>query len=200
MSLSRSALRVMSELERLGFLLLQDAKLPNLAALVAGAPISGSWWGHPAGHAIFGVAGEIDAHPDVMVTKLCAGKVTFVHRRFFGALIAIGRAREPWQLRGLSSAARRLLERVDREKVATAKGPAAKDLEKRLLVASREVHTDSGAHAIELVEWSRFARERRVKVEKLGTDSAKKRVETALAAIEAESSARAKLPWPFTRA
>ena len=33
-------------------MLLQSAKgpVPNVADLVAGEPIKGSWWGHPAGH------------------------------------------------------------------------------------------------------------------------------------------------------
>jgi hypothetical protein len=195
MALSRLAQRALGELERHGLLLLQDAKLPNLAALVAGAPVSGSWWGHRAGRAIFNVAGEIDDHPDVLTAKLVAGKVTFVHRRFFPALVVIGSAREKWQLEKLSQSARTLLARVDREKRVTAKGPPSKELEKRLLVASREVHTQSGAHATELVDWSVFARERKIRIGKLGAERARYQIEAAVSEIERESGGRAKLPW-----
>jgi hypothetical protein len=36
-------------------MLLESARgpLPNVAEMVAGEPIRGSWWGHPASHAIF---------------------------------------------------------------------------------------------------------------------------------------------------
>ena len=187
---SRYATRAFDTLERLGFLLLQDAKLPNLAALVAGETVSGSWWGHRAGHEIFNTAGELDDHPDVLTTKLVAGKVTFVHRRLFPALVVIGSAREKWQIERLPAGARKLLARVDREEIGRTKGPDAKLLEKRLLCASREVHTESGAHAIELVAWKRLARERKIRAGKLTVERAKRQIEDAV-----DDTA---LPWSRT--
>jgi hypothetical protein len=41
--------QVMEALECYGILLETDPKLPSAAALVAGSPISGSWWLHPKG-------------------------------------------------------------------------------------------------------------------------------------------------------
>lgn len=145
-------------LERCGLLLLQDPRLPSLAALVAGGPVKGSWWGHPAGKEIFRVAGELDDDRDVTVAKLVAGKVTFVHRRLFAALAAVGAERAGWQLAGLPAPAVALLRRVDEEGALQASGPPAKELERRLLVASRQVHTAAGAHATELTTWPRFRR------------------------------------------
>src|ERR1700681_4423049 len=36
-----------------GLLLKSDPRLPSVAGLVAGEAIRGSWWAHPAAHAIF---------------------------------------------------------------------------------------------------------------------------------------------------
>ena len=47
-------------LERTGLLFLHDARKPSLTALVAGAPIKGSWWGHAAGKRIFKVASALE--------------------------------------------------------------------------------------------------------------------------------------------
>src|SRR5262245_38305289 len=96
-------------LDGCGLLLLQDTALPSVATMVAQEVVRGSWWRHPAGKAIFAAATALEDHPDVLVAKLVAGKVTFVHRRLWSALIAVGRAREAWQLAGLEPAARDLL-------------------------------------------------------------------------------------------
>src|SRR5262249_37912733 len=107
--------KAFKELKRFGLLLLSDARLPSIATLVAGQPIRGSWWGHPKGQEIFRVASRIDEHPDVAVTKLISGKVTFVHRKLWPVLLAAATAQEPWQMNGLSRKARSLLQRVDQE-------------------------------------------------------------------------------------
>jgi len=52
----------------------------------AGEPIRGSWWGHPAGHAIFDALNSLTESPDVVRTRLVNGKVTLVHRRLWPAL------------------------------------------------------------------------------------------------------------------
>src|SRR5881296_968583 len=116
-SSGRSALvkRVLSILAREGLLLLSDARLPSIAGLVAKAPVRGSWWGHPAGQAIFRVSEALADHPDVVVNRLVSGKVTYVHRRLWPALLSVARARAPWQTRRLSGPARLLLKRVTRQ-------------------------------------------------------------------------------------
>jgi hypothetical protein len=72
--------QIIREFERHGVLLLSDSKLLSVSGLVAGKPVRGSWWWHPAGHTIFRMAGELADHPGCVVTKLVFGKVTFVHR------------------------------------------------------------------------------------------------------------------------
>jgi hypothetical protein len=72
-------------------MLLQSAKgpLPNVAELVAGEPIAGSWWGHPKGHEIFAELEALDASPDIVRMRLVNGKVTLVHRRAWPALVRL---------------------------------------------------------------------------------------------------------------
>lgn len=63
--------------------------VPSLAEAIAGGPIRGSWWGHPQGHEIHRVAEAVCASPDVLVCKLVDGKVTYVHRRLWPALVRL---------------------------------------------------------------------------------------------------------------
>lgn len=63
--------------------------VPNLAGLIAGGPIRGSWWAHPKAHEIFDAAQTIRDSPEVLVCKLVAGKITYVHRRLWPALIKL---------------------------------------------------------------------------------------------------------------
>ena len=63
--------------------------VPTLAEAVAGGPIRGSWWGHPKGHEIFRLAESICESDDVLVCKLVEGKVTYVHRRLWPALVKL---------------------------------------------------------------------------------------------------------------
>lgn len=76
---------------------LQSARgpVPNLAEAIAGGRIRGSWWGHPMGRTIYLAAEAISHHPDVLVCKLIDGKVTYVHRRVWPALVRLaGRFRK----------------------------------------------------------------------------------------------------------
>jgi hypothetical protein len=63
--------------------------VPSLAEAVAGGPIRGSWWGHPKGHEIFRAAEAVSDDPDVLVCKLVDGKITYVHRRLWPALVRL---------------------------------------------------------------------------------------------------------------
>jgi hypothetical protein len=127
------------------------------------------------------------------MSKLLSRKVTFVHRRFWRALAAVGRAREKWQMRMLTPDARRLLERVDKEHCVRTAGKSAKLLEQALLVAGRQVHTETGAHALELTAWPVFARRNRLRI--MPANRARAELETALLAMNREYGARATLPW-----
>ena len=63
--------------------------VPNLAEHAAGEPIRGSWWGHPKGREIFGLTRAVRASKAVLVCKLIEGKVTYVHRRLWSALVRL---------------------------------------------------------------------------------------------------------------
>lgn len=63
--------------------------VPSLAETIAGGPIRGSWWGHPRGHEIFRIAEAVSDSDDVLVCKLIDGKVTYVHRRLWPALVKL---------------------------------------------------------------------------------------------------------------
>ena len=84
-------------------MLLQSARgpLPNVAALVAGEPIKGSWWGHPRGHAIFAALQSLEDSPDVVRLRLVNGKVTYVHRRLWPALVRVADRLQPAKLAAL---------------------------------------------------------------------------------------------------
>jgi hypothetical protein len=65
--------------------------IPNVAEVVAGAPIIGGWWAHPKGKAIFAALSEIDDSDDIRCFKLIDGKITFAHRRVWPALVRLAR-------------------------------------------------------------------------------------------------------------
>jgi hypothetical protein len=63
--------------------------IPNVAQLVAGERIAGSWWGHPAHHEIFEAINQLADSPDVARMRLVTNKVTLVHRRLWPALLRL---------------------------------------------------------------------------------------------------------------
>ena len=63
--------------------------VPTLTEAIVGAPIKGSWWGHPEGKRIFAVLSEVQEHDDILVCRLLAGKLTLVHRRLWPAVAAL---------------------------------------------------------------------------------------------------------------
>jgi hypothetical protein len=67
----------------------RHALFPSLVEYIAGEPIVGSWWGHPKGHEIFRALTAVYESPDVVATKLVAGKVTLIHRRLWAAVAAL---------------------------------------------------------------------------------------------------------------
>jgi hypothetical protein len=58
---------------------------------IAGEPIHGSWWGHPASAAIFRVLNEVVESPDARMLRLVQGKVTLVHRQIWPALVRLAK-------------------------------------------------------------------------------------------------------------
>jgi hypothetical protein len=72
-------------------LVLESARgpVPSLAETIAGEPIRGSWWGHPKGDSIFACSRLIRNSKDVLTCRLIDGKVTYVHRRLWPALVRL---------------------------------------------------------------------------------------------------------------
>jgi hypothetical protein len=178
--------RALEHLRTHGLLLLQDREAASLAAMIAGEPVAGSWWGHPRGNEIFLVANALDDHPEVITAKLVGSKVTFVHRDLWPALNAVARGGGDWQS-GLSREALVIGERIAAGERVRAGGAAARELESRLLCGSRQVHTDGGKHVLELVPWSLL-----IGAEFLADlAAARAALESAAAAIGAPD----RLPW-----
>lgn len=186
-----------------GLLLLSDKSLPNVVSMIAGPKVKGSWWGHQRGHEIFNELKKLEAHPDSLTTRLVSGKVTYVHRRLWPEVLSVATAREDWQLHGLNGAARRLLSKVDREgEVRTDKmksfkglGEAARDIEKRLLIYTEEIHTEKGFHAKALMAWSRTPKIRDLRIRLGDPQVAKKKLEAVVDGLNSRYHARGKLPW-----
>lgn len=58
--------------------------------------MSGSWWAHPKANKIFRLSRAIRRSPDVLVCRLVEGKITYVHRRMWPALVRVaGRFSKP---------------------------------------------------------------------------------------------------------
>ena len=64
-------------------------EVPGLAEAIAGAPIRGSYWAHPKANDIFLCSRAIRKSADVLVCRLVGGKVTYVHRRLWPALVRL---------------------------------------------------------------------------------------------------------------
>ena len=210
---STAARTVRRELERLGLLLASDARIPSVTSLVAGGPIRGSWWGHPAGHAIYQVLGELEDGNEVLMVKLIAGKITLVHRRLWPEVFGVGLGREPWQLRGLSPTASLLLKRLDSvhafraDELPEAFPPPAHDaraamreLERRLLAVTTSVHTASGAHSLRLEGWPAVGKRLGWHARPVRPESARRRLEDAVRELTGFADVGRLLPWPSSGA
>ena len=166
--------------------------LPSVTTLVAGEPVRGSWWAHPAAGLIYQTLELLSDHREVMLVKLVAGKDTFVHRRWWPTIYAIGNAREPWQRAGLSDTARTLDRKLMKAGQLEAAGAAAKELQVRLLAHAEQFHTAAGSHRTRLETWKHWA-------QRLGLDMDME----PIAPHEARSSMEALLPtakFPWSRA
>ena len=63
--------------------------VPSLADAIAGEPIRGSWWGHSKGRPIFAATRAVRDSEDILVCRLIGGKITYVHRRLWPALVRL---------------------------------------------------------------------------------------------------------------
>lgn len=180
--------KVLTALKQHGLLLQQDKTLPSVVGLIAGQPLSTSWWGHPKGQQIFACLSQLADRDDVLMTRLLGRKITWLHQRLWPAFLSIATSGEAWQRKGLSTPARRLLRGIEKEGWVRATGAATRELQERLLVDAIEVHTETGRHAMELRSWEPRIRNLTL----LPPGEAKESIERAVGKIGAKASL---LPW-----
>ncbi|HET7065572.1 MAG TPA: hypothetical protein VFI49_14965 [Rudaea sp.] len=72
--------------------------IPSLVDEIAGEAVRGNWWSHPRSRAIFAATRAVRDSPDVLVCRLVDGKITFVHRQRWPALVRVADQFDPAQL------------------------------------------------------------------------------------------------------
>jgi hypothetical protein len=195
----------MNILEDTGLLLLQGLEIPDVCRLIASKRIKGSWWGDPLGPKIFALSEMLSDHSEVTVTKLISGKVTFVHRHLWQKLIAVGSARDDWQMKRLTAQGKLLLRQLDKDGcVRTDKlGPAfgkkpgdvARELELKLLIHSDQFHTESGFHTKLLETWGHWRKRTGLRNKSIESWRAQNFFEKRLEEINKKYSGCGRLPW-----
>jgi hypothetical protein len=63
--------------------------VPNLVEAIVGAPVKGSWWGHAKGKQIFHLLNAVRDSGEVLVCRLVDGRVSYVHRDAWPALVRL---------------------------------------------------------------------------------------------------------------
>ena len=208
--MSHALAEIERALERFGLLLEHDKELPSVTGIVAGEPIAGSWWGHPLGHQIYELCGQLEERSGKLATKIVNGKVTYVHPRLWPAFLTVANAGPAARLAQVSSAAAELYAsvqqhgplRADDARVpqALARKPkelskAVRALEGRLLVHSDSLHTESGAHVKVLCTWPQWCAKHSLHIPVLALADAKSALDEALTVLCQGSAQKAKVPW-----
>ena len=65
---------------------------PSLAEAVAGERIHGNWWGHRKGREIFRATRTVRDCDQILVCRLVGGKITYVHRRLWPAIVRLAKS------------------------------------------------------------------------------------------------------------
>jgi hypothetical protein len=190
---------LVDRLQEFDLLLSTDPKFPSVTGLVVGDVGGRSWWAHPEAKQMYGLSCALHDHPDVLMVKLISGKVTYIHRPLWPAIVAIGTAREPWQMDGLSKEAKALLKKTESQSEVDASGDAVRELETRLLVLATSVHTEHGFHAKVVQSWGTWAKSVRLGKVKLTPDEAKAQLESVVARLNKQFGAKGTLPWQAKR-
>jgi hypothetical protein len=186
----KTASNIFTWIERNGLLLKQDSG-PSVVSLLVGGAIDGSWWAHPRAKDIFDVLQVLAHHPDILITKLIARKDTLVHRNLWSTILAVGIAREEWQLQRLPRLAAEMLLSIDQGGGLLASGKHATELQRRLLVHGEQAMTTTGRHGVWLESWTLWAE--REGCQPSGTSTSGKRLlEQAVRATYGEPL---RLPW-----
>jgi hypothetical protein len=72
--------------------------VPRMTEIIAGEAIKGSWWAHAQSRQIYATLRSLEKDPDILVCRLVGGKVSFVHRRLWPALIRAAKTFPPEHL------------------------------------------------------------------------------------------------------
>jgi hypothetical protein len=207
-NLRSSIAKVRRDLRQFGLLPFTEREAPSLVSIVVGSPVTGSWWGHPAGQLIYQVGDVLEDDSDVLFLKLWHGKVTLVERQLWPALVRVGTARKTWQTEGLGAVPQRLLSLIDRygevrsdlmprDFFPGVQGfrPALRELEGRLLVLTRSVHTASGAHALVAESWNSWGSRMGVPRFPDTVDAAQRAIAAAAGRLDPKAPPDKWLPW-----
>jgi hypothetical protein len=190
---------VFNDVVQRGVLLQTGGEFPSVTTIICGEPLSGSWWSHPQANLIHWVLEELNDHPELTTAKLINGKVTIVHSAPWPTLVSVGSAREPWQMTRLSQLAKTVLDEVDRApfrldqfsfQLEGRPANAVRALERRLLVHTEEVHTESGKHSKLISNWKDWWMS-----SALGSASPKDAEEAKATLEKAVEGFEVKLPW-----
>jgi hypothetical protein len=190
---------LVDRLQEFDLLLSTDPKFPSVTGLVVGDVGGRSWWAHPEAKQMYGLSCALHDHPDVLMVKLISGKVTYIHRPLWPAIVAVGTAGEKWQMDGLSKEAKALLKKTESQSEVDASGDAVRELETRLLVLATSVHTEHGFHAKVVQSWGTWAKSVRLGKVKLTPDEAKAQLESVVARLNKQFGAKGTLPWQAKR-
>jgi hypothetical protein len=190
---------LLERLQEFDLLLDTDPKFPSVTGLVVGDTGGRSWWAHPQAKQMYGLSCALRDHPDVLMVKLISGKLTFIHRPLWLAIVAIGTAREPWQMDGLSKEAKALLKKTDLHGKVESSGDPVRELETRLLVRTTSVHTERGFHVKEVQSWIDWALSVGLRKGKLTPAEAKAQLESVVARLNQQFGAKGTLPWQAKR-
>jgi hypothetical protein len=186
---------LLERLQEYDLLLSTDSKFPSVSGLVVGDVGGRSWWAHPLAKQMYGLSCALHDHPDVLMAKLISGKVTYIHRPLWPAIVAIGTAREPWQMDGLSKGATALLKKTDGQSKVEASGDAVRELETRLLAQAASVHTERGFHKKQVQSWKAWTRAVKLGEVALTPAEAKAQIESVVARANQQFGAGGTLPW-----
>ena len=190
---------LVERLEEFDLLLSTDSKFPSVSGLVVGDVGGRSWWAHPQAKQMYGLSCALYDHPDVLMVKLISGKVTFIHRPLWPAIVAIGISREPWQMDGLSKGAMALLKKTEGLRKVEASGDAVRELEVRLLAHAVSFHTERGLHKKEVQSWTAWTKSVGLGKVKLTPSEAKAQLEAAVERLNQQFGAKGTLPWQTKR-
>ena len=141
-----------------------QSSLPSLAEAIAGHQLRGSWMANPEVFRIYKILGTVSRSKAVLSAPLVLGKETFVDASLAPAVARIAgvATRRRACSASLPPLAKRLLTdveahgevRMDRWSASTQPGRKARMvLERLLLVASRDLHTESGYHTAVVTPW-----------------------------------------------